>query len=82
MNKLGIFMNFWEKNWYADHIKYINKVADIEYQGRIISEPFVQMGGEVGRDIKVWRDLMDEPSEEKLDEEARYLLNFTKAMLA
>ena len=25
MNKLGIFMNFWEKNWDADHAKYIKK---------------------------------------------------------
>ena len=29
MNKLGIFMNFWEKNWDADHIKYIKKVKKI-----------------------------------------------------
>ena len=31
MNKLGIFMNFWEKRWDADHIKYINKAADIGF---------------------------------------------------
>ena len=31
MNKLGIFMNFWEKNWDADHIKYIKKAADIGF---------------------------------------------------
>ncbi len=31
MNKLGIFMNFWEKTWDADHIKYVNKVADIGF---------------------------------------------------
>ena len=24
-------MNFWEKNWDADHIKYINKAADIGF---------------------------------------------------
>ena len=24
MNKLGIFMNFWEKNWDADYYKYNN----------------------------------------------------------
>ena len=27
MNPLGIFMNFWEKNWDADHCKYIRKAA-------------------------------------------------------
>jgi hypothetical protein len=26
MNKLGIFMNFWEKKWGADHRYYIDKV--------------------------------------------------------
>lgn len=31
MNKLGIFMNFWEENWAADHIKYINKAAKIGF---------------------------------------------------
>ncbi len=31
MNKLGIFMNFWEKNWSADHAKYIRKVSKIGF---------------------------------------------------
>ena len=31
MNKLGIFMNFWERNWNADHIKHINKAADLGF---------------------------------------------------
>ena len=31
MNKLGIFMNFWENNWGADHIKYIKKASDIGF---------------------------------------------------
>ena len=25
MNKIGIFMNFWVKNWDADHVKYIKR---------------------------------------------------------
>ena len=29
MNKFGILMNFWEKNWDADHAKYIRKAAAI-----------------------------------------------------
>lgn len=55
-------------------------LADIDYKGRIVSEPFVQMGGEVGRDIKVWRNL-DTPSEEFLDKEAAYLLKYEQDML-
>ncbi|MDO4277010.1 MAG: sugar phosphate isomerase/epimerase [Eubacteriales bacterium] len=55
-------------------------LADINYKGRIVSEPFVQMGGEVGRDIKVWRNL-DVPEESYLDKEAAYLLKFEQDML-
>lgn len=56
-------------------------LSDIGYEGRIISEPFVMQGGEVGRDIHVFRDLIDNPSEKRIDEEAAYLLNFEKEMV-
>lgn len=32
-------------------------LRDIGYSGAVVMEPFVQMGGQVGADIKVWRDL-------------------------
>ncbi len=56
-------------------------LSDIGYEGRIISEPFVMQGGEVGRDIHVFRDLIANPGEAAIDEEAKYLLNFEKEML-
>lgn len=56
-------------------------LADIGYKGRIVSEPFVMQGGEVGRDIHVYRDLIENPSEEAIDNEAKYLLNFERSML-
>ena len=56
-------------------------LSDINYKGRIVSEPFVMQGGEVGRDIHVYRDLVDNPCEARIDEEATYLLNFEKEML-
>lgn len=56
-------------------------LADIRYTGRIISEPFVMMGGEVGRDIKVWRDLVPDTTEGGIDAEAAQLLRFTRSML-
>ena len=31
MNKLGIFMNFWENGWMADHVKYIEKASKIGF---------------------------------------------------
>ncbi len=39
------------------------------------------MGGEVGRDIKVWRNLLEDTTEAALDAEAKYLLEFTKSKL-
>ena len=56
-------------------------LSDINYKGRIVSEHFVIAGGEVGRDIHVYRDLLDNPSETRIDAEAKYLLDFEKEML-
>ena len=56
-------------------------LADIGYEGRIVSEPFVMQGGEVGRDIHVYRDLIENLSEEAIDKEAKYLLDFERSML-
>ena len=65
---------------HIDFDEVFKALSDIQYQGRIVSEPFVQMGGEVGRDIKVWRNL-ESAEEEHLDEEAKYLLAFEKELL-
>lgn len=65
---------------HIDFNEVFQALADIHYQGRIVSEPFVQMGGEVGRDIKIWRNL-DPVQEEYLDKEAARLLEFEKQML-
>lgn len=56
-------------------------LSDIGYDKDIVSEPFLQMGDEVGYDIRVWRDILENPTEARLDEEAAFLLNFTKLML-
>lgn len=56
-------------------------LSEIGYKGRIVSEPFIMQGGEVGRDIHVFRDLIDDTSEARIDAEAAYLLNFEKEML-
>lgn len=65
---------------HIDFDEIFKALSDIHYKGRIVSEPFVQMGGEVGRDIKVWRNL-EESSEKHLDEEAAYLLKYEQDML-
>ncbi len=56
-------------------------LSEIGYKGRIVSEPFVMQGGEVGRDIHVYRDLIENPCEEAIDAEAKYLLEFERDML-
>lgn len=40
------------------------------------------MSGEVGRDIHVFRDLVENPCEAVIDSEAEFLLNFERKMLA
>ena len=50
----------------------------IEYRGAITMEPFLMPGGEVGRDISVYRDLRGGL---ELDREARRALEFVRAKL-
>lgn len=51
----------------------------IGYKGIITMEPFLMPGGEVGRDISVFRDLRDGLN---LDKEAKRALGFVRAKLA
>lgn len=64
-------------NW--DEI--FDALKDVDYRGRIVAELFVKAGGQVGRDICVWKDLIDGEGEEILDAEAGYLLAFERKML-
>ena len=66
---------------HIDWDEVFSALASIGYKGRIVSEPFVMKGGEVGRDIHVYRDLIEHPCEASIDAEARYLLQFEKGML-
>lgn len=45
-----------------------NALKEIDYQGAIVMEPFIKMGGEVGRDIKVWRDISEGASESEMEQ--------------
>ena len=56
-------------------------LRDIGYDKRVVMEPFVNMGGQVGQDIKVWRPLCGEVSEARLDQDARDALVFQRYML-
>jgi D-psicose/D-tagatose/L-ribulose 3-epimerase len=53
----------------------------IGYDGAVVLEPFVTMGGGIGSDIKVWRDLSENADEAKLDDDARRSLAFCRYVL-
>lgn len=66
---------------HLDWDEIFSALADVNYTGRIVSEPFVVSGGAVGRDIYVWRNLISDTSETAIDREAKFLLEFEKSML-
>jgi len=53
-------------------------LREIGYDGGVVMEPFVLQGGQVGKDIKVWRDLSNGADEAKLDQEAKTALGVLK----
>jgi len=56
-------------------------LKDIDYQGAAVMEPFVRMGGQVGSDIKIWRDISHGAAESELDADAQAALSFSRYML-
>jgi D-psicose/D-tagatose/L-ribulose 3-epimerase len=52
-------------------------LREIGYTGAVVMEPFVLQGGQVGKDIKVWRDLAPS-SENELDEAVRKSVEFIR----
>lgn len=55
-------------------------LRDIGYTGAVVMEPFVLMGGQVGNDIKVWRDLSGGSGEAGLDEAARASVEYIRGV--
>ncbi|MCD8352569.1 MAG: sugar phosphate isomerase/epimerase [Planctomycetaceae bacterium] len=53
-------------------------LRDIGYQGAVVMEPFVRMGGTVGKEIHVWHDLSDGGDDAKLDADIAQSLKFVK----
>ena len=56
-------------------------LRDIEYDGGVVMEPFIKMGGTVGSEIKVWRDISDGADEKGMDKKASDALIFSRYML-
>lgn len=66
---------------HLDWDEIFKALKDIDYKNDIVSEPFLMIGDEVGYDIRVWRNILENPSEERLDSEAKFLIDFTKKMM-
>jgi D-psicose/D-tagatose/L-ribulose 3-epimerase len=56
-------------------------LRDIHYDRAVVMEPFIRMGGAVGADIKIWRDLSNGATEAQMDKEAQDALIFSRYML-
>ena len=53
-------------------------LRDIDFDGGVVMEPFVKMGGKVGEDIKVWRDISKGATPEQMDQNITESLKFLK----
>ncbi|MDD3172732.1 MAG: sugar phosphate isomerase/epimerase [Herbinix sp.] len=56
-------------------------LKSINYNGTVVMEPFVRSGGQVGQDIKIWREIVTDTSEAALDKNAKDALNFQRYIL-
>lgn len=56
-------------------------LSDIEYKGAVVMEPFIKTGGQVGSDIRVFRDLSDNADILRMDKMAADAAKFVKENL-
>ena len=66
----------------VDYVFHAAALKQVNYQGAIVMEPFVLMGGTIPYDIKVWRDLSSGAGEAGLDEMAGRACRFLKELTA
>ena len=53
-------------------------LKDIAYQGAVVMEPFVKTGGQVGKDIKIWREVNGSTDIEEMDRDAMESVRFLR----
>ena len=54
----------------------------IGYDKAVVMEPFVLTGGEVGRDIKVWREMNRDSSIQRLDFDAKQSVLYLRSVFS
>lgn len=57
-------------------------LKDVNYEKGVVMEPFLKCGGEVGRDVRVWRDLSNGADEKTMDEYLKTSLAYLKRAFA
>ena len=57
-------------------------LKQINYNGYIIMEPFVRRGGQIEKDIHIWRDIRKDITGKMLDQEAKEALLFQKRIFS
>jgi len=54
-------------------------LKNINYKGCIVMEPFVVTGGLIGRDLRIWHNLVNDTSEASLDQYAVKAMEFVRS---
>lgn len=60
--------------------KMLSALKKINYQGYIVMEPFMITGGEVGRNVYLWRDLTNGATQQQLDDMAAESIRYLRAL--
>ena len=53
-------------------------LRDVHYNGYVVMEPFILSGGQVGNDIKVFRDMTEGKTSAQIDEDTRRSVDFVR----
>lgn len=63
-----------------DWVEIGKALEQIHYRGNVVMEPFVTMGGQVGKDISIWRDLSHCATEAELDRDAAQSVAYLRGL--
>lgn len=64
-----------------DWIAIGQALRDINYKGYVVMEPFVTMGGQVGKDISIWRDMSHGSTVQQLDADAAASVKYLRKVM-
>ena len=66
------------KNSRIDWYEIGRTLKEIGYDEYVVMEPFVLMGGQVGKDISIWRDMSKGKTMEEIDLDAKNSVEFLR----